>query len=354
MARCVCSSMRRQLSSVTSLVVREGYGGVSLLRGLPLPQARSQSDVLVEVRAAALNPIDVALADGYGAGVLEKLRGAPPFVLGQEFSGVVRECGTNVLDLRVGDEVYGAVDPWSRCGTMTTHLRVHESDVGRKPASLSFEQAACLPFAAMTVWRPVVVEARRLGAKTAVVFGRGTIGRMASALLVCEAGVTDVLCVGREGLPHGADGEARKFDVVVDATSNRGQPLSEAQRLVAPQGLFVTFNGVWLTRVTERGALSGSFDALTELLEHKVQSRTRDGSSYSWGVMRAAGGGTLTRLAQRIDSGQLTSVAALCHSDTIDVLRDGLPQLADEWNTRALSGGGGGGNVKRVVVAIQQ
>lgn len=342
--------MRRQLSSVTSLAVRQGYGGVTLLRGLPLPQARSQSDVLVDVRAAALNPLDVALAEGYGAGVLDRLRGAPPFVLGQEFSGVITQCGTNVMDLRVGDEVYGAVDPWSQCGTLTTQLRVHEADVGLKPASLSFEQAACLPFAIMTVWRPVIEAARSMHARSAVVFGRGTIGRMATTLLASEGGVVDVTCVGREGLPESVDGSPRKFDIVVDATANRGRPLNELQRFVAPQGLFVTFNGVWLTHVTEHGALGGSYEALLELIERNAQSHTRDGSHYAWGVMRATGGAMLTRLARRIDRAEL-SVASLCDDDAIDVLRDGLPQLADEWNARTAAGGGS--RAKRVVVAIQ-
>jgi NADPH:quinone reductase-like Zn-dependent oxidoreductase len=186
------------------------------------PKLRSESDILVRVHAAGVNPLDKAMTQaGYGSALLYHLRGAD-FVIGQEFSGVCTFVGKNVMDVRVGDEVYGAVDPWSRCGTLTDELCVNETDVGQKPHTLSHERAASLPFAIMTVWRPVIEfalkvpelfffcflffkkqnELKQKKARSALVWGgRGNVGSVCAALLRdLVPQMKRVVVVGREGL----------------------------------------------------------------------------------------------------------------------------------------------------------
>ncbi len=286
-----------------ALVKPRGVSGVEC-RTLPLAKRRSESDIVVQVRAAGVNALDRAMVSrGYGSEVLDLLRGSE-FVLGQEFSGVCTAVGRNVMDVRVGDEVYGAVDPWSRCGTLAEELCVHEADVARKPRGWSHERAATLPFAVMTVWRDVVEHALKRRATSAlVVGGRGKVGGVAAALLrELVPSMRRVESVGREGWA----GEDR-FDIVVDAAESQGAPL-DLDRFVAASGRYCSFNGPWLTLAARRGLLAGSLEAAQALLEKKAQGWTRNGSSFAWGVMRAGGARVLNQVARAIEAGGLAEL----------------------------------------------
>ncbi len=216
------------------------------------PKIRSDSDILVRVHAAGINPLDRAMSRGYGAVLLDRLRGSD-FVLGQEFSGICTFVGKNVMDVRVGDPVFGAVDPWSQCGTLTDELCVNEADVAKKPANVEHVRAASIPFAVMTVWRPVVQHAVKQRARSALVWGgRGSVGSVCAALLRdLVPGMQNVVVVGREGLESD-----EQFDVVVDAASTQGFP-SDLSRFVKAQGLYCSFNGPWLMMAGEQGLLKG-------------------------------------------------------------------------------------------------
>lgn len=278
------------------------------LQQTAVPVARSASDCLVQTKAFGLNALDFAMSrDSYGAAILDRLRGAE-YVLGQELSGVVVETGPNVFDLRVGDEVFGAVDPWSRCGTAATFVRVNECDLALKPKKLSFETAASLPFAAMSVWRSVIVPAMQKRAKTALVFGglTGNVGVVTAALLEEFVPGIVVTAVGREG--YEGDG---MFDVVVDASSVNSSPDAQplpAEGLVAPGGIYTTLNGRWLRQVDQEGAVVGSYRALQLLFEKKSVNWVRKGATYNWGVMFAAGNDALSHIAARIDEGRLAKL----------------------------------------------
>jgi NADPH2:quinone reductase len=108
----------------------------------PVPEGR---DILVAVRAVAVNPVDT------------KVR-APkndvetaPRVIGYDASGVVEAIGPDVTLFRPGDEVYYAGDI-TRPGTNQEFHLVDECIVGRKPASLSFAEAAALPLTTITAY----------------------------------------------------------------------------------------------------------------------------------------------------------------------------------------------------------
>lgn len=110
---------------------------------LPEPQPRPR-DLLVDVRAVSVNPVDVkvrARIDPDGA----------PKVLGYDASGVVRAVGADVTLFKPGDEVFyaGAID---RPGTNSERHVVDERIVGRKPKSLSHAEAAALPLTTITAW----------------------------------------------------------------------------------------------------------------------------------------------------------------------------------------------------------
>lgn len=234
---------------ITRSLVCNG-GGVSV-RTLDVPKMRSESECLIEVHYSGLNHLDFALSEGYGENVLRWFHGNE-FVLGHEFSGVCVEVGKNVLDINVGDEVWGSVDPWSKCGTMSELIRVNEVDIARKPKEWSHAFASSIPFSIMTVWRTVIEPAVRKNAKTALVFGKGSLGLTVQTLLGLYLPKCQVKLCGKEGYNEG-----EKFDVVVDCAYSLGKPI-ELESFVVGGGVCVSFNSPWLRR-TEQGILKGFF-----------------------------------------------------------------------------------------------
>ena len=109
-------------------------------------------DVLVEVRCATVNHIDVnAARDGYAVDVYA---GAPnarrAWTPGREFSGVVRAVGAKTRGWRVGDECYGATAPTTRRGAWATYAKTPAHAVAKKPRGMTHEEASAIPFAALT------------------------------------------------------------------------------------------------------------------------------------------------------------------------------------------------------------
>ena len=111
----------------------------------PVPRA---GEVLIEVRASSLNFADVALLTGRPLLIraVSGLRGPKNPVPGKDVAGVVAAVGADVTDLRPGDEVFGE----AVAGVWAQYVCVPAKLVARKPANLTFEQAATLPLAAGT------------------------------------------------------------------------------------------------------------------------------------------------------------------------------------------------------------
>jgi len=109
---------------------------------LPMPLA-GPHDLLVEVRAVSVNPVDTKIRNG--AAVTE------PRVLGWDASGIVRAVGSSVTLFREGDEVFYA-GSLLRPGSNSQFQAVDERIVGRKPSSLGHAQAAALPLTSITAW----------------------------------------------------------------------------------------------------------------------------------------------------------------------------------------------------------
>ena len=111
---------------------------------LPVPRAENR-DLLVEIRAISVNPVDVKV----------RMRARPEKeeykVLGWDAAGIVKEVGPEAALFKPGDEVYYA-GSIARQGTNSEFHLVDERIVGRKPKSLNFAHAAALPLTTITAW----------------------------------------------------------------------------------------------------------------------------------------------------------------------------------------------------------
>jgi NADPH:quinone reductase-like Zn-dependent oxidoreductase len=129
-------------------IVQDRYGAPDalLLRDVdrPVPAA---DEVLVRVHAASVNALDwhYMRGDPYLARLGMGLGGPKQKIRGRDFAGTVEAVGRDVADLRPGDEVFGDAD-----GAFAEYVRASAGQVERKPARLTFEQAAALPMAGRT------------------------------------------------------------------------------------------------------------------------------------------------------------------------------------------------------------
>jgi NADPH:quinone reductase-like Zn-dependent oxidoreductase len=229
------------------------------------PEVRD-TDALVEVRAASVNPVDYKVRSG----MLRVVTGSRfPRVLGGDLAGVVRAVGARVTAIRPGDEVYGAASAMGRRdGSHAERVALDASKLRRKPPGLSFDDAAALPVAALTalhglrqcpplnglrllctgatggVGHYVVQVAKARGVRvTAVCSGK-------NADLARTLGAQDVVDYTRQDVAALPD----RYDVVFDAHAGMGP--GKAARLLGPGGVYLSTlpaPGVylrgWLNRV---------------------------------------------------------------------------------------------------------
>lgn len=102
-------------------------------------------DILVEVKAISVNPVDYKVRIG------RPVEGDDWNVIGWDAAGIVKEVGEKVTLFKVGDEVWYAGD-LTRQGSYAQYQPVDERIVGVKPKSLSFAEAAALPLTTLTAW----------------------------------------------------------------------------------------------------------------------------------------------------------------------------------------------------------
>ena len=149
------------------------YGPDALyLSDVPVP-AVGPRDVLVDVRAASINPLDKMVRNGEFKRLLKY---GPPFVLGHDVAGVVTRVGADVRGFTVGDEVYSRPRDL-RIGTFAEFIAIDADDVALKPRSLTFDEAGAVPLVALAAWQALVDVAHvHPGQKVLVHAGAGGLG----------------------------------------------------------------------------------------------------------------------------------------------------------------------------------
>jgi zinc-binding alcohol dehydrogenase family protein len=163
---------------------------------VPVPR---HHDLLVEVKAVSVNPVDTKI----------RRAGEPlgePRVLGFDAAGIVRGIGPEVQNFSVGDEVFYAGVP-TRPGTNAEFHLVDDRIVGHKPRTLDFAQAAALPLTSLTAWEMLfdrfrIPRDQAIGGTLLIVGGGGGVGSMAIQL---AAQLTDLTVVATASRPETAD-----------------------------------------------------------------------------------------------------------------------------------------------------
>ncbi len=134
-----------------------------------------ENDVLIEIKAAAINPIDKMIVLGHLQGVLPI-----PFPSGiaYDVSGVVVEKGGEVNTFEIGDLVYARV-PQEQMGTIAEFVAVNKIAVSKKPENISFEEAASIPLAGLTALQCLEFAGIKENDKVLIHAGSGGVGSFA-------------------------------------------------------------------------------------------------------------------------------------------------------------------------------
>jgi NADPH2:quinone reductase len=196
---------------------------------LPIPELRSH-DVLVRVEAVSVNPVDVKRRSGLTPS-------GEPTVLGFDAAGVVEAVGADVTTLSVGDDVWYAGDI-SRQGTNAQFHAVDERIVSRKPAALSFTDAASLPLTTITAWETLFERFRLDADSTGDLVVLGGAGGVGSVLIQLAKALTGVRVIATASRPDSREWAAEMgADVVVDHNDLRTEVLA-----AAPEGVDYLFS----------------------------------------------------------------------------------------------------------------
>src|SRR6266550_1862699 len=122
------------------------YGGPEVLsmEQIPRPDPKP-GEILVNVHAAGVNPVDWKTRRGQGAAAM--IKRPPPIILGWDFAGTVMALGEGVTRFAEGDAVYGMVNIPDE-GTYAEYVTLPAEHAARKPETLTFDEAAAVPLAA--------------------------------------------------------------------------------------------------------------------------------------------------------------------------------------------------------------
>jgi NADPH:quinone reductase-like Zn-dependent oxidoreductase len=166
------------------------------IREVPIPSLRSD-EMLVRVKATSLNPIEWKMRRGIGLpkSIWRLLLGRP-MILGIDFSGSVVATGPEVAEYRIGDDVMGAFRLWGADAEYAVvRPRRGRVVVARKPSSVSYAEAAAVPFAGLIALAGLTRHGRLVANSRVLIIGAsGGVGHIATQ--IAKRGVGAAFVVG--------------------------------------------------------------------------------------------------------------------------------------------------------------
>lgn len=238
-------------------------------------------EVLVEVHAAGLNPLDAKIRNGEFKLILPY---KPPFILGHELAGVVTQVGAHVTKFRVGDEVYARPSDF-HIGTLAKYIAVHEDDAALKPKNLTMQEAASIPLVGLTAWQALIDKANlKNGQDVFIQAGSGGVGTFAiqlakylGATVATTTSAANADWVKKLGADRVIDYRSEDFekvlkdyDVVLHSQNN--QALEKSLRILKTGGHLVSISGPPDPNFATELALAWPLKMIMAALSHRARA----------------------------------------------------------------------------------
>jgi alcohol dehydrogenase len=251
------------------------YGAkVQVVDGVEKPDLELDR-VLVDVNAAALNPFDVKLSEGfYGDGLSIEL----PAIPGGDVAGIVAELGADVTGFNIGDAVYGSANAAGGHGSLAEFTVVKASQLYKKPANTDFAQAAALPLVAVSAYQAIVDHMNlQADQKILVHGGAGGIGSIAiqiakhvGAYVATTTAAKDTEFVNNLGADEVIDYKSQDFSQIIrDYDAVFDTVGGETSMLEAPNAELVKKNSINYVQQSSQ-TTSERLAKITELVEAGV------------------------------------------------------------------------------------
>ena len=307
------------------VIVHCEYGGPDVLTLIDVEKpAPAGSQVLVRVRAASLNPLDLTIRGPWLIRPILGMRKPKDTRIGVDYAGTVEAVGKNVTQFKLGDEVFGA-----RNGALAEYVcGLADRSVVLKPANMTFEQAASVPVAAITALQGLRDKGKiQAGQKVLINGASGGVGTF--AVQIAKSFGTEVtgVCSSRNldmvrsiGADHVIDYTKedftktdQRYDLIFDLVGNHS--FSERRRILNPNGICV------MAGVGGAGWHDGMAIRLAGELNAYVRSRfvSQKFVAYIATLNKA----DMTTLGDLMQSGKVTPVIDKTYklSETPDALR---------------------------------
>ncbi|EOL9004377.1 zinc-binding alcohol dehydrogenase family protein [Cronobacter turicensis] len=278
----------------------------------PMPQPE-EYDLLVEVKAVSINPVDTKVHASLQKNGLQE-----PRVLGWDASGVVTAIGSKVSGFKPGDEVYYAGDI-TRSGSNTSHQLIDSRIVGHKPRTLSWAAAAAIPLTALTAWEGLF---ERLAIQDAgedktllIIGGAGGVGSLAIPFARLHSKVKIIATASREDSAQWC--RDRGADLVVNYRDLPGELAKEGVKYVDFIFILNDTDGHWAA-VSQLIAPQGHICSIVENAHPLDQDALKSKSAaLHWEFMytrsmyqtadMARQGEILNEVATLVDAGEVES-----------------------------------------------
>ncbi|WP_410564164.1 NADP-dependent oxidoreductase [Amycolatopsis sp. cmx-4-61] len=272
------------------IVTQQALGGPEVLRVTEAPRPDpGPTEVLVRVHAAGINPVDWKVRRGGG------FLGEPPFTVGWDVAGVVEETGFGATGVEKGDEVLGM--PWfpRPANAYAEYVTAPSRQFVRKPAGLSFAEAAALPLAGLTAWQGLVDVANvHAGQRVFVDAAAGGVGHL--AVQIAKARGAHVI----------GTASAKKHDFLRELGVD--EPIDYHDETATASDVDVYFGLVgedsdlrWLPAIKEGGLLIGVPSGVGDRIEKAAEAR----NVRTRRILVEPDLGGLTGLVELVEAGQL-------------------------------------------------
>ncbi|NPT44650.1 zinc-binding dehydrogenase [Paraburkholderia sp. 1N] len=295
--------------------VVDRYGRKNGVRAgeMPVPEIR-EDDVLIEIHAASVNPLDSKIRDGEFKLILPYRL---PLILGNDLAGVVARVGSRVRQFTPGDEVY-ARPPKDRIGAFAEFIAIKEDAVALKPKTLSMEEAASIPLVGLTAWQALIGRGQlKKGQKVLIHAGSGGVGtfaiQLAKHLVATTASAANAELMKQLGADIVIDYKKddfsavlKDFDVVLDTQG--GNTLERSLRVLKPGGKLIGIAGPPDPDFAKQMGAPWFLKTAMRFLSYRIRKAAkRHDVSYSFLFMRADGE-QLGGIAALIEAGAIRPV----------------------------------------------
>lgn len=231
-------------------IVYDQYGSVDVLHSVEVNKPISdKQQILIKVKAVSINPIDWKIL----MGEVKLISGKKfPKSVGCDFSGTIESIGPDIQKFKVGDDVFGVINPFKE-GVLGEYILVNEKEIAKKPADLSFEQAAAIPTVGQSALQMLTKNINSIKGKEILINGASAgvgmfaiqIAKNHGAIVTAVSSAKGHHLLKKWGSDYVIDYNKeevtnlkKQFDVIIELSAKL--PFSKAKKLMKPESTYIT------------------------------------------------------------------------------------------------------------------